>query len=66
VPVLAVELGDLAPVTNGNAVALEVVDEVVRHRLAEVGSPVQEGDQRAAAGKPDGCLTRGISATDDR
>ena len=36
VPIFAVERGDLAPISNGDAVPLELVDEVVRHRLAEV------------------------------
>ena len=66
VPVLAVERRDLAPVANGDAVALELVDEVVGHRLAEVGAAVEERDERAAAGEPDGGLAGGVAAADDR
>src|SRR5262249_47001226 len=32
----------------------------------EVGAAVEEGDQRAAAGKPDGGLARGVAAAHDR
>ena len=66
VPVLAVERGDLASVADGDAVALELVDEVVGHRLAEVGAAVEEGDERAAAGEPDRGLAGGVAAADDR
>ena len=65
-PVLAVELGDLAPVANRDAVVLELVDEVVRHRLAKVGAAVEEGDERAASREPDRCLAGGVAAADDR
>ena len=66
VPVLAVERSDLASVANDDAVPLELVDEVVGHRLAEVGAAVEEGDERAAAGEPDGGLAGGVAAADDR
>ena len=66
VPVLALERGDLAAVSNGDAVPLELVDEVVRHRLAEVGAAVEEGDECAATGEPDRGLARGVAAADDR
>ncbi len=66
VPVLAMERRDLAAVANDDAVALELVDEVVRHRLAEVGAAVEEGDERAAAGEPDRGLAGGVAAADDR
>ena len=59
------ERRDLASVSNDDAVALELVDEVVRHRLAEVGAAVEEGDERAAAGEPDGGLAGGVAAADD-
>ena len=48
VPAVAVERGDLAPVSNSDAVPLKLVDEVVRHRLAKVRAAVEEGDERAA------------------
>ena len=66
VPVLAVERRDLAPVANRDAVALELVDQVVGHRLAEIGAAMEEGDQRAAPGEPDGCLPGRVAAADDR
>ena len=59
------ERRDLASVSNDDAVALELVDEVVRHRLAEVGAAVEEGDERAATGEPDGGLAGGVAAADD-
>ena len=65
-PVLAVERSDLASVSNDDAVPLELVDQVVRHRLAEVGAAVEEGDERAATREPDGCLAGGVAAADDR
>ena len=52
--------------TNGDAVPLELVDEVVGHRLAEVDAAVEEGDERAATGEPDGRLAGGVTAADDR
>src|SRR5207302_1377390 len=60
------ELGDLAAVTDHDSRALELVDEVVGHGLAEVRAPMQEGDQSAAAGEPDRCLTGGVAAADHR
>ena len=65
-PVLAVECGDLASVSNGDAVPLELVDQVVGHRLAEIGAAVEEGDERAAAGEPHRSLAGGVAAPDDR
>ncbi len=63
--VLAVERRDLTPVSNDDAVPLELVDEVVRHRLAQVGAAMKESDERAAAGKPDRRLAGGVAAADD-
>ena len=63
--VLAVQGGDFAAVADGDAVALELLDQVLGHRLAEVGAAVQEGDQRAAAGQPDGGLRGRVAAADD-
>ena len=64
--VLAVKRGDLASVADGDAMALEVVDQVVGHRLAEVGAAVEQGVERAAAGQPDRGLAGGVAAADDR
>ena len=36
----AVQCGDLAAIAHGDAVAVELADEVVGHRLAKVGTPV--------------------------
>src|SRR5581483_11468509 len=63
--VLAVESGDLAAIADRDAVALELADEVVGHRLVELGAPVEEGDERAAAGEPHGGLAGGVAAADD-
>ena len=50
-PSSSVELGDLAAVADDDAVALELVDEVVGHRLAQVGAAVEKRDERAALGR---------------
>src|SRR6266436_1405162 len=63
--VRSVEGGDLAAVADGYAVALEVADQIVGHRLAEVGSAVEQRDEGAAAGEPDGGLSGGVAAADD-
>ena len=63
--VVAVQRGDLAAVAHGDAVALELAHEVVRHRLAQVGAAVQQRDERAAAGEPDRGLAGGVAAADD-
>ena len=60
----AVQLGDLAAVADGDAVALELEHEVVGHRLAQVRAAVQERDERAAAGEPDGGLSGRVAAAD--
>ena len=65
-PVLAVERGYLTSVSNNDAVPLELVDEVVRHCLAEVGAAVEEGDERTPAREPDSGLAGGVAAADDR
>ena len=45
--VVAVERRDLGAIPHRDPVALEVVDEVVRHRLAQVGAAMKERHQRA-------------------
>ena len=62
--VVAMQGADFAAVADGDAVAVELLDQVVRHRLAEVGAAVQEGDQRAAAGEPDRRLRGRVAAAD--
>jgi hypothetical protein len=66
VPVLAVQLGDFAAVADLDPEPVEVGDEVARHRLAQVGAPVQQRDQRAAARRPDRGLPGRVAAADDR
>ena len=61
----AVQLGDLAVSSDEHAGALEVVDQVVRHRLPEVGSTVEERHERATAGEPDRRLGRRVPPADD-
>ncbi len=63
-PSLAVQGADFAAVADRDAVAVELLDQVVGHRLAEVGAAVQEGDQGAAAGQPDRRLRRRVAAAD--
>jgi hypothetical protein len=65
-PGLAVELCDLAAVTNGDAVALELPHEVVGHRLVQGCVAVQKRDERASAREPDGGLAGRVSPADDR
>ena len=62
--VLAVQGGDLAAVAYGDAVALELADEVVRHRLAQVGAAMEQRHERAAAREPDRGLAGGVAAAD--
>ena len=59
------QLGDFAAVADGDAVAVELLDQVVGHRLGEVGAAVQEGDEGAAAGQPDRRLGGRVAAADD-
>src|SRR5918996_4877509 len=63
-PVRAVQLGNLTAVAVGHAVALELVDEVVGHRLAQVGAAVKQRHERAAAREPDGGLAGGVASAD--
>ena len=56
----AVQLGDLAVSSDEHAGALEVVDQVVGHRLPEVGPAVEERHERATAGEPDRRLGRRV------
>src|SRR4051812_31258563 len=63
--VLSVELRDLAPVANRHAEALELVDEVVRHRLGKVGASVEQGDERAATREPDSGLAGRVPAAEN-
>ena len=62
--VAAVQLRHLAAVAHRDPVALELDDQVVGHRLAQVGAAVQERDQRAAAGQPDRGLRGRVAAAD--
>ena len=59
------QLGDLAAVAHGDAVALEIVHEVVGHRLVQVRPTVQERHERTAPREPDRGLRRRVPTTDD-
>ena len=50
---------------HGDAGPVEVVDEVVRHRLAEVVAAVQQRHERASVRQPDRRLGGGVAAADD-
>src|SRR5262249_38686489 len=58
----AVQRRDLVASSDEDAGALEVVDQVVRHRLAEVDPAVKKRHERATAGEPDRRLGRGVPA----
>src|ERR687892_1787789 len=58
------QLRDLAAVADGHAVALEVADEVVGHRLTQLGAPVEQRDERPAPREPDGGLAGGVASAD--
>src|SRR5436309_10527389 len=55
----SVEGGDLAAVADGDAVALEVADQILGHRLVQVGTAVEQRHERSAPGEPDGGLPGG-------
>ena len=58
------QVGDFAAVAHGHPVALEIFDQVLRHRLAQVRAAVQKGHERAAASQPNGCLCCGVATPD--
>src|SRR3954451_1574417 len=58
------ELCNLAPVADVDAVAVEVSDQVFGHRLAQVGTAMEECHERASAGEPDRGLGSRVAATD--
>src|SRR3954451_19473744 len=64
--VFAMELGDLASVAHLNSSLAEVADQVVGHRLAEIGPAVKQGDEGAAPREPDRGLSRRVSPAHDR
>ncbi len=59
------EGGDLAAVAHRDAVALELADQVVGHRLAQVGAAMEQRHERSSACEPDGGLPGGVAAADD-
>jgi len=61
----AVQSGDRAAIAHGDAGAIEVGDQVVGHRLAKVGTPVEQCHQGAAPSERDRRLAGGIAAADD-
>ena len=56
--VFSVERSDLAAVAHGDAIALELADQILGHGLAQVGAAVEQRDEGAAC-RPTG------SASDD-
>src|SRR5439155_14410983 len=60
----SVKGGELAAIADGDAVALELADQVVGHRLLQVASAMEQGDQRAAASEPDSRLSGRVAAAD--
>ena len=60
------KLNYLAAVAHGDAVAVELGQQVVGHRLAKVCTPVKKGHEGAAASKPHRRLPRGVATAHDR
>src|SRR4051812_12115203 len=56
---------DLAAVADCHSVALELADQVVGHRLAQIAATVEQRDECAPAREPDGRLPGGIATADD-
>ena len=56
------QLGDLAAAADGDAVAIELVDEIVRHGLPELCAAMEERHDRAATSQPDGGLPRRVAS----
>ena len=50
---------------NDDARLIELVDQIVRHRLAQVAAAVEERDERPAPREPDGGLTGRVASTDN-
>ena len=63
--VAPVQLDDLAAPAHRDAGAVEIVDQVVGHRLAQVGAAVEERHESASVRKPDRRLGGGVAAADD-
>ena len=55
-------LGDLAAVSNRDSESLELADELVEHRLAQIRAAMKQGHERAAAGEPDRGLTGRVAS----
>src|SRR2546423_11718552 len=65
VSVCAVQLTDFAPRANFDAAISELSDQVMGHRLAQVGAAVKERDERASARERNGSLAGRVSASHD-
>src|SRR5688572_24581048 len=65
VAVRTVQRPDLAAVAHGDAIALELSHEVVRHRLAQISAAVQQRYERTAARQPDGGLAGRVASADN-
>ena len=64
-PVIPMELDDLAGGPDDDARLFKLVDQIVRHRLAQVTAAVEERYERPAPRQPDGGLTGRVAATDN-
>ena len=56
--------GDFAAAADRDAIAVELVHEIVRHRLAQVGAAMEQRHERAAAGEPDSGLAGRVASAD--
>src|SRR5262249_55176804 len=63
--VLTVQACDLAAITYHDSVAVELANEIVGHRLAQVGAAVGQRDQRAPPCEPNCRLAGRVAAADD-
>ncbi len=61
---MPVQLRDLGAVADRHAVAIQVVDQILRHRLVQVAAAVQQRDEGAAPGQPDRGLRGRVAAAD--
>ena len=63
--VCAVQFADFTPRANRHAAISELSDQVMGHRLAQVGAAVKERDERASARERNGSLAGRVSASHD-
>ena len=61
----AVQLRNLAPIMHRHAITVEIVDQVFRHRFAQVSAAMKQGNDGTTTGQPDRRLGGGVAAADD-